>query len=173
MRATGRPATARRTALSQLSTQAKFHHGRRPTERLPDLCIHFVTFRPRVRDRPQLKLRGVSVSYTTKYDLLSLRTYILLVASEGYTDCDGRTKKYMKGNSIPHFEVLYPRLSNCCSQNAKLTVSGNCDNIGRSRWQDSLRVEGQGIKSRWERDFPHHGAHPASCTTGAGFLSRE
>jgi len=134
VRATGRPATARRTALSQFSTQAKFPHGRRPTERLPDLCIHLVTFRPRVRGLPQLKLRGVSVSYTTKYDLLSLRTDIQLVPSEGYADCDGQTKKYMKRNSITYFEILPPRLGNCCCQNAKFTVSGNCDNIGRSRW---------------------------------------
>jgi hypothetical protein len=29
-------------------------------------------------------------------------------------------------------------------------------------------LDGPGIESRWGRDFPHPGAHPASCTSGTG-----
>jgi hypothetical protein len=33
-------------------------------------------------------------------------------------------------------------------------------------------LEGPVVESRWGRDFPHPGAHPASCTIGIGFFLR-
>jgi hypothetical protein len=54
-------------------------------------------------------------------------TDILLVASEEYTDCDGRIGKYMKIKVVAHFEVLSQRLCNCCSEYEKFRMPGNYD----------------------------------------------
>jgi hypothetical protein len=77
--AAGFPATANRTACSsQLATPAKFHHGRLRTERLPDLCVHFVTLGHRVRVHVTSTARRIRL-ISTKNDLLvshSLRLFV-------------------------------------------------------------------------------------------------